>query len=475
MKAGKLCPDCSSDNWEYLASNNESFCIDCGSVLPGIDIFQSEEGTVLGDDEGEPENDFIRLKRDEEEARKKIDSARNPRLIPAPEDGAQSRLLERLRSEKEGGEQESEEGEKSCDEGNENASDHDGYNEQLFSRARLVQDEGWIPGEHEMSSGSSGEILNAAETEANRQAASFLGLGGTEGGRTDAILPAEKVCPPFERPSGPLRNLGLIRDGLVGGRLQIDHAITSVFMSMFSGKVGRSRPPRMAEDGWGSNQADWVLWELYSQLSLRMGKPWFLGRWARTVGLNTDKLHDIMPCSGECLLEMQKGSIDSRLGPRAMAELLWEFEGISIPDSVSDDAEQILNNLGERIGELGGLSLHSRGRPVQFHHGIYLLSNRNWNPDSIKHESYGEFDGSEWWDESEHQEFEMWHISVALCLLQAMYEERLDFHQDGDYQKVLGFLKYEVDRYTGSTWGNLKSSWDEIFTEATGKDPFREK
>lgn len=472
MKAGKLCPSCSSDNWDYLTSNNESSCIDCGTVIPGIDIFESKEGAVFRDDEGEPENDFSRLKRDEEEARKKIDSARNPRLIPAPKEGSQSRLLERLRSRKEGDEQESEAGEKACDEGNEDDSDYDGINEPLLSRARLVQDEGWIPSEHEVSSGSSGEILNAAEMEANRQTASFLGLGGTEGGRTDAILLAEKVCPPFERPSGPLRNLGLIRDGLVGERSQIDHAITSVFMSMFSGKVGRSRPPRKAEDGWGSNQADWVLWELYSHLSLRMGKPWFLSRWARTVGLNTDKLHDIMPCSGECLLEMQKQSVESRLGPRAMAELLWEFEGIRIPYSVSDDAEQILNDLGGRIGEIGALTLYSRGLPVQFHHGIFLLSNRNWNPDSLKHESFGEFDGSEWWDESEHQEFEMWHISVALCLLQAMYEERLDHHHDGDYQKVLGFLEDEVDRYTGSTWRNLKSSWDEIFTKATGKDPF---
>ena len=66
----------------------------------------------------------------------------------------------------------------------------------------------------------------------------------------------------------------------------------------------------------------------------------------------------------------------------------------------------------------------------------------------------------------------MWHIPIALSLLQAMYEERFQHHHDGAYQRLHRFLFDEVERFTGATWDSLKSSWDELFRRSTGRTPF---
>ncbi len=452
MGGDSACPSCGKDDWEFDDSRNESSCSGCGRVLIGVNIFESAEGSTFDEDEFDQEDDLVRIKREEKEAREKLSSARNPRLVPAPKQGSSStrRALDRLRVSRK---------RKS---GSSDSTDWTGTRVSGFGQSYSGHGE-WITDEHEEGTGATGAILKAAEVDANREAASFLGLGGKGEGKTDPILVAEKVCPPFERPDGPLRNPGLIRSGMVGERLRIDQVISSIIMSKFGGRVGRSRPMRKAEDGWGSNNADWVLWEVYCQLSLRLGKPWFLGRWSNTVGLNTGKLHEIMPCSGESLKNMKTESIETRLGPHSMAELLKVFERIDIHDSTCDIADQILSDLGEGLADLANLTLHSEGRPVQFHYGILLLSNRN---------DRGMFDGSEYWDESDPEEFMMWHIPIALCLVQALYDERLDYHHDGAYQKIRGFLEEEVDRHTGSTWPSLKASWDELFTRATGRDPF---
>ena len=453
MGGDSACPTCGNVGWEFDDSRNESACLGCGHVMVGVNIFESAEGSAFDEDEVDQEDELIKIKREEEERKKKLDSARNPREVPAPKKGSSStrRVLDRIRSARE---------RKTRTSGS-----VDWTGTPVIGFGQSYGDDGvWIADEHESDTGSTGEILKAAEVDANREAASFLGLGSKGEGRTDAILAAEKVCPPFDRPEGPLRNPGLVRSGMVGERLRIDQAIASIFMSKFGGRVGRSRPMRKVEDGWGSNNADWVLWELYSQLSLRLGKPWFLSRWANTVGLNTSKLHEIMPCSGESLMNMRLGEDGSRLGPRSMAELLGVFEGIIVEDSVSEIAEQILDDLGDGVSDLAALTLHSEGRPVHFHHGILLLSNRD---------EQGMFDGSEWWDESEPEEFVMWHIPVALCLVQALYDQRFDHHPDGAYHKLLGFLVDEIDKHTGTTWNELKASWDKLFTKATGGEPFQ--
>jgi len=448
----RKCKNCGKEILDFDDGMSPPSCTECDHDVTDRGVYESIEGWS-DEKEASEEEEMVRIRKiEDEETRKKLSSARNPRKVPPPEKGSSSsgKLLDRIRERRE--------------RGSRTPGGSDSWGEPVIGFGQSYDDHGgWIAGEHEESSGSTGAVFKAAEVDANREAASFLGLGGKEEGRTDAILSAERVCPPFQRPMGPLRNHSLIREGIVGDRLQIDQVIGSIFMSKFGGVVGRSRPMRQTDDGWSSNNSDWVLWELYSQLSLRMGKPWFLGRWANTVGLNTRKLHNIMPCSGECLHDIKKGPNESLLGPHSMAELLEAFEGISIDDSVSEIAGHILEDLGDELSDLASITLHSEGQPVQFRHGIHLVSNRD---------EQGTFDGSEWWDESDPEEFRMWHISVALCLLQAMFDERLDHHHDGAYQKVRGFLQDEVDRFTGSTWNDLKASWDEIFVKSTGRDPF---
>ena len=452
MEGQSRCPECGENDWDYDDARNESACTNCGFILEGVNIVESNEKSSFDEDEYDVKDDLVRIRLEEEERRERLASARNPRLIPAPKKGSSStmRVLDRIRDSKV---------RKSKSSGGK-----DWTGTEVIGFGQPYNDDGgWIGGEHEVESGATGEVLKAAESEANREAASFLGLGGKEEGKTDAILAAEMVCPPFERPEGPLRNPGLIRKGMTGERVRIDQVISSIVMSKFSGTVGRSRPMRKAEDGWGSNYNDWVLWEIYAQLTVRMGRPWFLGRWARTVGLNTRKLHSIMPCSRECVENMRLESTDSRLGPQAMSDLLDVFEGVRIDESVPSIAERILEDIGGELGAIGGLTLNIDRSPVRFHHGILILSNRN---------EEGTFDGSEYWDESEPKEFPMWHIPIALSLLQAMYEERIHHHPDGAYQRLHRFLVDEVERFTEATWDSLKSSWDELLRRSTGKTPF---
>ena len=437
MKGKNECPECGHGEWEYQQSSDESVCLGCGMTIEG-NIFEAREQSSF------PESDSHEAEgrvRDEQGSElEKLSTARNPRLVPPPESRGPRRRVD------------------------EPPDGKDPLGPSGSDSRKTRKDTGvWIGGEHEGRTGSSGEVLNSAEGEANREAASFLGLGGKMRGRTDAILAAERVCPPFKSPEGPLRDVARIREGMSGERLGIDQVITSIVMSKFSGAIGRSRPMRKAEDGWASNNSDWILWEIYAQLTLRLGRPWFIGRWANRVGLNTGKLHEIMPCSRECVESIRSSAPDSRLGPKSMSDLLEVFEGVTIHDSVPEIAERTLAELGDEVNSLGELTLEVGQRPVEFHHGIFLLSNKN---------ERGVFDGSEYWGESEPTEFKMRHIPIALSLLQAMYDERFDHHPDGSYQRVLLFLQEEVERYTGSTWESLKSSWDEMFHRATGRPPF---
>ena len=122
---------------------------------------------------------------------------------------------------------------------------------------------------------------------------------------------------------------------------------------------------RKAEDGWASNYSDWILWEIYAQLTLRMGRPWFIGRWARTVGLNTRKATRNHALQQGMFRKYEIQSPDSRLGPKSMSDLLDIFEGVTIDESVPEIAERILAELGDEVNSLGGLTLEVEESPVR--------------------------------------------------------------------------------------------------------------
>ncbi len=103
MGGDSACPTCGNVGWEFDDSRNESACLGCGHVMVGVNIFESAEGSAFDEDEVDQEDELIKIKREEEERKKKLDSARNPREVPAPKKGSSStrRVLDRVRSSRE--------------------------------------------------------------------------------------------------------------------------------------------------------------------------------------------------------------------------------------------------------------------------------------------------------------------------------------------------------------------------------------
>ena len=299
-----------------------------------------------------------------------------------------------------------------------------------------------------------------------RKAREFLGISK----RSRAKIPLEQICPPFSKPHSTNTmdlspSLYDKERGIQRGKERIrtndvDAIIARLFWSVFANPP--TRPKRKAKDRWASNEADWIVWELYVHLTLfkesvDFPKPWFISDWKSKFGLNDKFLKMGGPCNDNSLTMIHQVNIELATHPenncKNMITGMLDLFEIFYPNSAKINTEdfavkasEIYIAVANKAQQILLSPMYYKSEKLQFHTGE-LIGELN--------------DGSQCWKEARHVTYPMHQIILGMAILQALHDEnRLTLGAS-----LIELIQTEVELFAEYSWSELAQNWKGLMAE----------